>query len=174
MTYSIRVNDITKKFFDCDDGRHWVNITVRAILNDDDALVALYEGAGYDYNGHPDLDHEDKAHFIRKSNEIHKLLYVFDPVVNYVHVLQQKPTDEEVLEIYEKLPDIVVIEDDMGNFFLSFSCSGVDMSEELAYAYMIIDRCVPSSIKINTNKNYTLSEEEHKELVDFMNKKRKK
>ena len=167
MSYSIMVDNITKKFWD----GGWENRTWNTISNDDDSLRALYEDAGYDDdNDYNELDDEEKVVHIRESDAIHELSDSYYPLTNYVHVLQEKPTDEEILKIHKNAPNMVIIEDDLGNFFIGSSGGGMDSSEEIAYAYMVIDRCVPRSFRINEDSSYCLGKEAHKELIEFMHK----
>ena len=143
MSYSIMVDDITKKFWD----GGWENRTWNAILDDDDSLRALYEDAGYDDDDYNELDNKEKVIRIRESDAIHELSDSYYPIMSYVHVLQEKPTDEEILKIHKHAPNVVIIEDDLGNFFIGLLGGGEDSSEEIAYAYMVIDRCVPRSFR---------------------------
>lgn len=170
MCYSILVENIASKFFGgCGEG-DWENMTWDVVSNDDDSLRDLYESAGYGDDEYKKLDDEEKVIYIRETEEFYELSEGYYPILNYVHVLQEKPTEEDILKIHKNAPNIVIIGDDLGNFFIGISAAGMDFSEELAYAYMVIDFCVPPCFRIDEDSNYTLNKEAHKELVEFLSK----
>jgi len=92
-------------------------------------------------------------------------------MMNYVHLLQSEPRWEDILKVYENAPNVVLLKDDMGNSYIGLSGAGMDFSEELAYAYMIVDRYIPPGFTVDEESNYSLEKEAHKELIDFINKK---
>ena len=168
-SYAILVDGITSKFWDPEEG--WETLTWNVIANNDKALRTLYEGAGYDDEHYNELDDEEKMEYIRDSEEFYGLKEDYYPIVNYVHLLQQKPREEGILKIHSNAPNTVVIEDNMGNHYIGLSGAGMDFSEEIAYAYMVVDNCVPPGFSVDEDSNYSLKKEAHKELVEFLNGK---
>ena len=169
MSYAILVEDIVSKFWDNEEGT-WENLTWNLIAEDDEALRALYENAGYDDVYYDELDNEEKLEYIRDSDAFHELAEGYYPMMNYVHVLQSEPIWEDVLKVYKNAPNIVLLKDDMDNCYIGMTGAGMDFSEEIAYAYMVVDRCVPPGFTIDEDSNYSLKKEAHKELVEFLNK----
>ena len=147
MAYAIIVDDIGKKFWDCDGG--WENLTWNAISDDECSLRVLYEEAGFGDDEYMRLDDEEKVIYIRESDEMYKMSIGFCPVVNYVHVLQETPTKYEVLKVHKKAPDVVILKDGLGNFFIGLLKCDVDLTEQIEYAYMTIDGCVPECFRID-------------------------
>ena len=169
MRYPIVVDHIAKKFW----GKEgWQNLTWEAVSNDDNALRALYEDTNYHTTDvcYTELDDEEKMKYIRHSGAVSELKDKYCPVMNYVHILQETPRKKDVLKIHSNAPGIVVIKDDIGNHYLGLSEGGVGLQEELAYAYMVIDRCIPPGFQTTESSDFYLGKEAYKELVHFMNK----
>ena len=166
MSYAILVEDIASKFWD----ENWENLTWNLIAEDDETLRTLYEDAGYDDDYYDKLDDEEKIEYVRNSEAFYELAEGYYPIISYIHVLQSEPIWEDVLKVYKNAPNIVLLKDDMDNCYIGMTGAGMDFSEEIAYAYMVVDRCVPSGFTIDEDSNYSLKKEAHKELVEFLNK----
>ena len=167
MSYAIYVEDIANKFWG-DEG-NWKNLTWNLIVEDDEVLRTLYEDAGYDDVYYDELDDEEKVKYIRNSDAFHELAEGYYPMMTYVHVLQSEPAEEDALKVYKNAPNMVLLKDDMDNCYIGMSGAGMDFSEEIAYAYMVVDRCVPPGFRVHENNNYSLKKEAHEELVEFLN-----
>lgn len=170
MSYAMLVDDIAGKFWDPEES--WETLTWNVVTNNDKALRTLYEGAGYDDEYYNELDDEQKMGYIRNSEAFYELKEGYYPIMSYVHLLQERPREEDILKIHNNAPNTVIIEDNMGNHYIGLSGGGMDFSEEIAYAYMLIDRCIPPCFRIDEDSNYLLKKEAHKELVEFLNKGR--
>ena len=170
MSYSIRVGNILSKF-QSDDGEEWSNLTWDAIWNNDEMVVRLYEESGYpleDKEDYSQLEMDEKADHVRNGGELYELQDRHFPMMNYVHVLQHGASEDDIIDIAKNAPNIVVIEDAHENQLLGLSGGGMDFSEEIAYAYMVIDREVPKCFRIDEKKSYCLNDEAHKALVEFI------
>ena len=154
MSYTIKVHDISRKF---DGGfNSWINLTWGAIGNDKKALEKAYQDADCDPNETP----------------IWEFCGQYEPVMDYVHVLQYEPQTQDILKVAENAPEIIVLKDPCNNYYLGLSGAGMNLSEELAYAYMVLDRHVPACFEID--QNLCLSESAYKELTEFINKQKAK
>ena len=167
MSYAIYVENIANKFWG-DEG-NWKNLTWNLIVEDGELLRTLYENANYNDTCYNELEDEEKLKYIENSDILHQLEDSYYPMMNYVHVLQLKPVKEDILKVYKNAPNIVLLEDDMSNYYIGLSGAGMDFSEEIAYAYMVVDRCVPPGFRVHENNNYSLKKEAHEELVEFLN-----
>jgi len=144
MSYSMYVDNITGKFFE----EGWSNLTWDAIMSDDETLCRLYESAYNTDKDYEDLRYlEDKADYIRRLEALHEMSSDYFPVVSYVHVLQEEPSTDEILNVFNNAPDVVIIGDDVDNYFIGLSSAGMDFSDQLAYAYKVIDREVPKDLQ---------------------------
>ena len=92
--------------------------------------------------------------------------------MDYVHVLQYEPRTQDILKVAENAPEIIVLQDTCRNYYLGLARSEMDLSGELAYAYMVLDRQVPACFEID--QNICLSESAYKELTEFINKQKAK
>ena len=167
MSYTITVRNLENKFFNEND-EAWQNLTQNLIYNNDDILKCLYEDRGYADEFYSELEEEEKAEYIRETDAFYQIEESFNPSFDYIHVLQYEATSEQVLKIFQNAPGVIIIEDDSDNFYIGLSSGGTDLSEELAYAYMIIDRCIPPGFRIDKDSNFSLKKEAHKELVEFI------
>ena len=171
MSYTIHVGNIQEKFYGVDESNIWSNLTWEAILEDDELLVSVFEGAGYPLDNKLDyeqLEVDEKAQWAKDSGGLYHLQEDYYPIMSYVHVLQHKPTKEKILDVAKNAKDVVVIKDEHDNYLLGLSCCDMDLSEQLAYAYMVIDGEVPRCFKILEDEVYCLNDEAHKALVDFI------
>ena len=155
MSYTIQVENISTKF-SADEGT-WYNLTWNAIAKNENLLEETYENEGYNY--------EEEASFFDTYLEIENS---YIPMYNYFHVLQRKPNEQEILKIQKNAPNVVIVRDDTETYYIALKSVGCDYSEEIAYAYMIIDSEIPKSFSVSKKHNYYLSDEAHKELVEFM------
>jgi len=167
MSYTITIKNLENKFFN-DDGDSWQNLTQDLIYHNDEVLESVYKDSGYIDEFYNELEEEEKTEYIRESDAFYQIEESFKPSFEYVHILQHEATSEQVLKIYKNAPGIIIIEDDNNNYYIGLSSGGTDLSEELAYAYMIIDRCIPPGFRIDEENNDSLSKEAHKELIEFI------
>ena len=160
MSYKINVGNIHEKFYGVDEGRIWSNLTWDAILNDDELLVSVFEDAGYPLDGkkcYEQLEVDEKAQWAKDSSALYHLQEDYYPITSYVHVLQHEPTKDKILDVAKNARNVVVIKDEHDNYLLGLSGCGMDLSEQLAYAYMVIDGEVPTCFKIREDEVYSTS-----------------
>ena len=169
MPYAILVQDITDKFYDDDT---WENLTWNLIVEDDELLQTVYENGGYSDSCYKELEYEEKLEYIENSDELYELKDMYSPIINYIHVLQSEPTKEHIFKIYKNAPNVVIIKDNMDNCYIGMSAAGLDLSQSIAYAYMVIDNFIPPGFTIDKDNNFCLKKEAHKELVEFLEKNR--
>ena len=168
MSYAVMVENIQSKFFN-EDGNKWFNVTWETISNNDELLIAEYEERGYTDNDYNQIeDEEQKADYIRQSDAFYQIEEAYTPILSFVHLLQNEAYSEYVEKIYKNAPNIVVISDELDNQFLGLSAEGMDCSEELAYAYMIIDSCIPPGFRVEEDNSSSLNKEAKKELLEFI------
>ena len=92
------------------------------------------------------------------------------PIYNFAHVLQYEPTSEEIQLIHKNAPNVSIIYvHETEGFLIALNCCGMDLSDSIAYAYMIIDRQVPKSMI--PKERMTLSKENYAELQSFLEAK---
>ena len=172
MSYEICVIDIRRKF----SGKYgWRNLTWDYITTNDNILRDEYE-EGYDcpdeYNK---LDDAGKTKYIRESEAIDAMYESYVPSMKFIHVLQWDPTDADVKDIFLNAPNVAIIEDNNGNYYIGITTRGVDSSieinDEIAYAYMVIDHCIPPGIELDISC-ISLGASACKRLIEFIREKR--
>ena len=132
------------------------NLTTQAIRNDEDFAALLYN----DYTGSTAEDVEDLEDVdARALDDFWQ--YVEDsyhPLYNWSHVLADKPTDDDLIKIIENAPNITIMRDESDNHFITLNGCGMDYSDSIAYAYLIIDRRIPCGL-LREGEYHTVSKE---------------
>lgn len=67
-----------------------------------------------------------------------------------IYPLYCKPSNEVIRHFLEVCPTIAFMEIGDGNYYAYLTACGKDMSGEIAYAYLMVDDCVPTNIMSST------------------------
>ena len=91
------------------------------------------------------------------------------PIYNYAYPLSKgKPfTREEVLSVALETNCCVVKNIEDGDYFLSLTGCGMDLSQDIGYAYVLLGERIPveTALDINTQKGLSISEKKFKVLA---------
>lgn len=79
------------------------------------------------------------------------------PMMNYAYPLETKPTDGEILLVMEKTNCTVVFNSVEDKFYLALTGGGMDLSQDIARAYQIIENWVPKDLLDNVSAQPNLS-----------------
>lgn len=79
------------------------------------------------------------------------------PMMNYAYPLNSRPSDEQIIEICEETNCTVVEDTRTGDFFLALSGGGMDLSQDVAMAYIIAEKNVPPALALNVSTQEGLS-----------------
>ncbi len=79
------------------------------------------------------------------------------PMMNYAYPLNGRPSDEQIIEICEETNCTVVEDTKTGDFFLALSGGGMDLSQDVAMAYIIAENHVPPALALNVSTQEGLS-----------------
>ena len=107
---------------------------------------------GEDYLNNPEIFENLTDNLEREEWDEEKEGYEYESPIIYngwVHVLiRQVLTTGDIRKVAEKCPNIAILKQtkDNGGYFLGKICSGMDLSDELHAAYMIIDGRSPMNI----------------------------
>ena len=105
-----------------------------------------------------------------ESDSFYEWQDYYHPIYNFAHVLQYEPTSEQVQLIHKNAPNVSIIYvHETETYLIALNGCGMDMSDSIAYAYMIIDRQVPKSMK--PQQRMTLNQKNYDELISFMEAK---
>lgn len=169
--YTLNVSNLNQKFHYNQCGGEWQNLTLGHVLKNDSLIIKEYENLDIkDEKIDSIKEKRKKAEEIINSDYYLYIEKNYCPMVTFVHVLQNEVWEEDIKKIFENTSDIIIIKDDEDNFYLSLSAYGMDLSGQLAYAYMVIDVCIPPGLNIisKNSKPYGLTELAHKELLEFL------
>ncbi|MCK4983736.1 MAG: hypothetical protein KAS17_12475, partial [Victivallaceae bacterium] len=64
------------------------------------------------------------------------------PVVNYVYPLFSKPDEEKIIKVCEETSCTVVYNSQDDNYYLALTGCGMNLSQDIALAYIIADGCI--------------------------------
>ena len=71
------------------------------------------------------------------------------PMMLYAYPLSMEPSDEKIIEVCTKTNCTVVKDNETEDYFLALSGGGMDLSQDVALAYLIADGYIPTSLAIN-------------------------
>ena len=69
-----------------------------------------------------------------------------EPMMNYGYPLYGLPDDDKILEIVQKTCLTVMENEDAGEFFLVLCGGGMDLSQSIAYAYLLAGQRIPDEL----------------------------
>jgi len=79
------------------------------------------------------------------------------PMMLYAYPLNWEPEDNKIIEVCTTTNLTVVQDEETGDFFLALSGGGMDLSQDVALAYLIIEGRIPIALAINVNTQPELS-----------------
>lgn len=80
-----------------------------------------------------------------------------DPIYNYIYPLEIEPTDEKILAVSLKTNCCVLLNTENDTYFLSLTGCGMDMSQDIALAYVLLERWIPTDLLKEVSKQKSLS-----------------
>ncbi len=99
----------------------------------------------------PHLDHRDDNN-MRYKGWCTDCGYSEDsayPMMNYAYPLETHPDDDKVLEVLEKTNCTVMYNTEDDKYYLALTGGGMDLSQDIARAYQIIENWIPMDLLIN-------------------------
>ena len=79
------------------------------------------------------------------------------PVMLYAYPLNGRPSDEQIIKICEETNCTVVEDTRTGGFFLALTGGGMDLSQDVAMAYIIAENYIPPALALNVSTQEGLS-----------------
>ena len=147
MSYSINISE------------HLQNLDLFRNLTIENMEVSKSVLNDYDYESIEDFENSDSFYNWQDS---------YHPIYNYAHVLQHEPRAKDIKQVIEDAPNMSIIYiDEIETYCIALNGCGMDMSDSIAYAYMVLDGYVPKST-IPTDR-MTLSKECWDKLQEFLN-----
>ena len=157
--------DINKEIFETE---NLINITAETLIEQKQE-----EWKNEDEENENKLTDEDREkNEEERDNEIEEIKEDCHPMMNYIHPLQNIPTEEDILNLHEKTSNVCILQYQQNQYFIGLVGAGWDMSEHIAYAYYIIDRHIPTRFtELLENKEPTfIAKELFYEMKNFLNR----
>lgn len=79
------------------------------------------------------------------------------PMMLYAYPLYDRPSDEQIIEISEDTACTVVMNNGTEDYFLALCGGGMDLSQDIALAYIIAQGHIPDSLALNVSTQEGLS-----------------
>jgi len=81
------------------------------------------------------------------------------PMMNYAYPLETTPDDDKVLQVVEETNCTVMYNNDTDEYFIVLCGGGMDLSQDIALAYVILERWIPESliVEVCNQKNFSVS-----------------
>jgi hypothetical protein len=79
------------------------------------------------------------------------------PMMLYAYPIYNDPSDQEILEVCLETCCTVVEDNDTGDCYLALCGGGMDLSQDIALAYVLVQGWVPASLALEVCTQYGLS-----------------
>ena len=135
----------TMHFDQWSDPESYDNLTSHLMLSDDEFIgtTDMYSYFADDYSDDK-LGSEELLELFNESELFYQLSDEFIPLYNYVHILQSKPSDEQIRLAYEYCPSLSVIySEQLDTHFIGLTCIGQDESSGIELAYYLLQQSSP-------------------------------
>lgn len=88
------------------------------------------------------------------------------PMMNYAYPLETTPDDDKILEAVKQTNCTVMGNTQTGEYFLALCGGGMDLSQDIALAYVILERWIPTDLILQVNKQraFSISEKNYRTL----------
>ena len=80
------------------------------------------------------------------------------PMMNYAYPLYDCPSEESIMKIQDKTSLTVVGDTETGDFFLALCGGGMDLSQDIAMAYILAGERVPYELALEVSRQPNLSQ----------------
>lgn len=173
MSYTINVS-----FGEKYEGEDFYNLSWNEFDSKDENLIGteqfdyFYDDYKDEFDAEYETEEEHKLGLVDKFRETQaydELRDTFHPMMNYVHILQQEPLQEQIALVEKYAGVCVVLEfEDMDMYGLALTGGGMDLSDYLELAYYVTDGVSP----IEAREVLSLGGEA-KKLLEFCRSKAK-
>ena len=135
--YSVHVNDWSDERWN----HVGVNLMYEHYLEDEDVKKEVEE----------DYPHMDVEEFAREKADGHF------PMMLYAYPLAIEPSDDAIREVCRETCCTVVEDEESGDYYLALSGGGMDLSQNVALAYMIAEKWIPTALASEVSTQYGLN-----------------
>jgi hypothetical protein len=125
--------------------------------------VAIEEGCTHKTQDKYGDTEEDKETNMRYSGYCEECGHYEDtasPMMNFGHILDIKPDEEEILEVVNETNCTIMENTETGEYFIVLCGCGMDLSQDIALAYIVIQKHIPIDLINSICKQKGLSQSE--------------
>jgi hypothetical protein len=79
------------------------------------------------------------------------------PMMLYAYPLMFEPSEDQIIKVCRNTNCTVVEDNETNDFYLALTGGGMDLSQDIAYAYILTDGRIPHALAINVNRQPGLS-----------------
>jgi len=80
-----------------------------------------------------------------------------EPMMNYSYPLETEPSEDKILEVVRKTNCTVMYNSEQDAYFLTLCGGGMDLSQDIALAYIILEKWIPIDLILSVCKQPFLS-----------------
>ena len=80
-----------------------------------------------------------------------------EPMMNYAYPLETTPDDNKIIEVCKKTNCTVMYNEENDSYYLTLCGGGMDLSQDIALAYNILERWIPLDLALQTSTQDGLS-----------------
>jgi hypothetical protein len=99
------------------------------------------------YQAHPKAV-KDEGYDKADDDSIYELADRQEPMMNYAYPLETNPSDEKILKVCQNTNCTVMYKPDSEEYYLALTGGGMDLSQDIAYAYQITDGWLPKDLLV--------------------------
>lgn len=81
----------------------------------------------------------------------------YEPIYNFLHALTIKPEEEKILKIITSTNCTVLYNEEKDIYYIALTGCGMDLSQDIGYAYLILQRWIPQDLILSIAKQRKLS-----------------
>jgi len=81
-----------------------------------------------------------------------------EPMMNYAYPLETTPSEEAILKVIQETNCTVMYNEEEDKYYLALSGGGMDLSQDIALAYNIIERWIPFELALSVSTQDGLSQ----------------
>lgn len=92
----------------------------------------------------------------------------YEPIYNYIYPLETTPSDDDILKVALNTNCSVMYNTDDDSYYLTLTGCGMDMSQDIALSYLIIENWLPTDLLLNvcSQEGLSISKENFKILKE--------
>jgi len=90
----------------------------------------------------------------------------FEPIYNFIYPLETTPNEEDILKVALNTNCCIMYSNEDNQYYLSLTSCGMDLSQDIALSYVIIENWIPEDLlfDVSSQEGLSISKENYKIL----------